>query len=62
MAFSLEMQRRPTHTDQIILQAFLLYPKKNTYKPSKIEAARKFSPVCMLLVQLASMNVFYSML
>ena len=63
MAFSsLKMQRRPTQT-KAFFQVFTLSKKrKNTRKPSKVEAAKNvFSSVCMLLVQLASMNAFYSM-
>ena len=34
---------------------------ETTHKPLKWQVQKPFSPVCMLLVQIASMNVFYSM-
>ena len=49
---------KETHTDQSILQCFYSLWKERTHKLSKETAAKTFSLVCMLLVQLASMNVF----
>ena len=45
------------HADQSIQ----MKRKERTQKPSKVAASKNFSPVCMLLIQLASINVFYSM-
>ena len=48
---------KKTHTDQIILQIFLLCLKrKNVLQGS----CKKVFPKCMLLIQLASRNGFYS--
>ena len=62
MAFSSpEMQRRPIQT-KVYYKIFYSIRKENTQKPWKEEAAKKkISPVCILLVQLALMSVFYSM-
>ena len=51
--FSLSSSRngKKTHTDKNILHDFLLCPKRND--------SETFSPVFMLLVQLATLNVFY---
>ena len=57
---SLEMHRRLIQT-----KAYYKFVgsdrNETTYKLSKEAAARTFSPVRMLLVKLASKNVFYSM-
>ena len=45
--------------DQSILQCSYSLWKEMAHKPLK-DAAENFFPVCMLLVQLASMNAFYS--
>ena len=44
-----------------MLQAFLLCLKKTAHKPSKVAIAKASYPVSMLLLQLASKNVLYSM-
>ena len=33
---------------------------ETTHKPSKVAASKNVPPECMLWIQLASMNVFYS--
>ena len=56
----LEMQKDsnwPKHTTRFLT----LSKKKRSTNPSKWQLQNLFSPVCTLLVQLASMNVFYSM-
>ena len=61
--FSLLTSRnvRKTQADQSIPHIFYFARKETTHKPSKWQQQKHFSPVCMLLVQFASMNVFYSM-
>ena len=59
--FLLFRNAKKTHATQIILQRFLLCLRRNVSQSFKGGAAKTFSQVCMLLVQLASMNVFYSM-
>ena len=58
--FPLEMQGTLIQT-KVYHTFFHFVWKETTHKPLKVAAAKPFSPVCMLLVQLASMNVFYSM-
>ena len=56
---SVEMQKK-TRTDQSIPLVFLLCLKGNHLQVFKSGNCKKPStPVCMLLVQLASMNVFF---
>ena len=50
-----------TQTDQIMPCVFLLYLKGNDPQTFKSVSRKVFSPVRILLVQLASMNVFHSM-
>ena len=54
----LEMQKRLKQTKVYHAFSYFVW-KETTHKPVKVAAA--ISPVCMLLVQLASMNVFHSM-
>ena len=50
---------KKTHADQMIVQVFLaLSEKKHLTNLQKKKLRKTFSQVCMLLVQLASMNVF----
>ena len=50
---------KETHTDQSILQYFYsLSEKKELTNFQKKQLQKAFSPVCMLSVQLDSMNVF----
>ena len=56
---SLEIQKK-TLTDQTDAFSYYVW-KEATQKPLKVAAKKPFYPVCMLLLQLASMNVFYSM-
>ena len=56
--FLLFRNAKKTHATQIILQRFLLCLRRNVSQSFKGGAAKTFSQVCMLLVQLASMNVF----
>ena len=51
---------KKAHADQNILQCFYSLLKERTHKRSKEAAAKTFSPVCMLSVQLAAINVFRS--
>ena len=54
--------KRKTQADQSIPHAFLLYLKRNDPQTFKSGSSKKpFSPVFMLLIQFASINVFYSM-
>ena len=53
---------KKNHTDQSIVQTFLPCLRRNisqTYKSSSCK--KSLSNVCISLIQLASMNVFYSM-
>ena len=63
---ALLFSRNPNKTlaDQSILQHFLLCVKRNNSQIFKSSNYKKtfFRPVCMSLVQLASMNVFYFLL
>ena len=61
---------KETHADQSILQGFVLqsiyykvhYPEKTVLiNLEKKKMQKTFSSICMLLVPLVSMNVFYSM-
>ena len=56
--FSVEIQRRLAQT-KLYFQFFTLCLKRNISQTSKVAAAKNFFPsVYMLLVKLASMNVF----
>ena len=56
--FSVEIQRRLVQT-KLYFQFFTLCLKRNISQTSKVAAAKNFFPsVYMLLVKLASMNVF----
>ena len=59
--FSLEMQGRQRQS-KVCYNIFNSVWKETTYKPSKVVAAKNFFLQCLLLlVQLASMSVFYRM-
>ena len=49
-----------TNTDQIMYRLSYSVWKVTTHKPSNVADVTTFSPVCMLLVQLASINAFWS--
>ena len=52
---------KKTRTDQSIPLVFLLCLERNDQQTFKSGSCKKpFSPVCTLLVKLASMNAFYS--
>ena len=57
---SLEKPKK-TSPNQNTLQNFYSVSKDTTHEPSRVATAKSFSPVCMLLVQLALINVFYFM-
>ena len=54
---SLEMQRRLMQT-KVYYNDFTLSEKKELTRLQKKQLQKTFSPVCMLSIQLASMNVF----
>ena len=51
---------RKTHADQIIVQVFLQYLKRNVSQTFESRSYKNFYQVRMLLVQLASINFFSS--
>ena len=57
--FPLEMQKRIEQTKVYHAFSHFIW-KETTHKHLKVAAARTLFPVCMLLLQLASMSVFYS--
>ena len=62
MSFLLQKSKRRLIQTKVYNRFFYSVWKETTHKPSKVEQLRKtFSPVCMLLVQLAAINYFYSM-
>ena len=57
---SVEMQKRLEQAKVYLLFSYFVW-KETTPKPLKVVPAKNPSPVCTLLVQFVSMNVFYSM-
>ena len=57
----ISIKENNTHRDQSNFKFFYSIWIKTIHKPSKEAAAIFFSLVCMFSMQLASMNVFYSM-
>ena len=42
------VKAKKTHTNQSTLQVLLLCSNETTHKPSKVAAAKNFSPMCIL--------------
>ena len=55
-----EMKERLIQT-KVHYKFFLLVQIGTTHKHSKVAAIKSFSPMCMLWMQLASINIFYYM-
>ena len=60
--FSLIFSGNPkeSHTDQVYYKFFYSVWKNNSQTFKSIATAKNLSPVCMFLVQVASINYFYS--
>ena len=54
----LPLKCKKSQTDQSIRHVFYIFWKETTHKLLKWQMQKSFFPVCMLLVQLTSMNVF----
>ena len=58
--FSLELLRRLVQTKVYYKLRYFVW-KETSHKPLKVAAAKNLSRVCIILIQLASMNAFYYM-
>ena len=54
------IKQKKARADQSTLQVSLLCANRKDSQIFKSSNHKKFSPVCMLQMQLASMNIFYS--